>query len=141
MASGFVQRWKGKVNADSFWLKGWGVSETNGTLLPTPGSTLSQNAANYNLSASSGAVVYTLGPVDPGVPVKLALTAVSSAIFIKAAAGNNFGVFGGSTMIVMKSTSIMTIAIVGVSSIAWAVESIWSTSTTVIPQPTFSTTT
>ena len=140
MATGFAQRWKGKVVADSLWMKGWGLSEVN-VLQPAAGSTLQQNTANYNLTASSAAQVYTLSPVDPGVPVKLALTNVSSAIFVKAAPGNNFGVFGGSTIIVLKSTSIMTIALVGVSSIAWAIESIWSTSTTVIANPAFSTTT
>jgi len=140
MATGFVQRWNGKVNAASLWLKGWAVSETNGTLLPTPGSTLSQGAANYNLSASSAAVVYTLGTVDPGVPVKVLVTSVSSGIFIKAAPGNNFGIFGGSTITVMKSTAVMAIALVGVSSIAWAIESVWSTAAPPI-QPVFSTTT
>lgn len=138
MASGFVQRWKGKVNADALWVKGWGQSEVQQT--PAAGSTLSQ-FANYNIISATAASVYTLQPVDPGVTAVIAMTNVSSAAFIKAAPGNNFGVFGGSTIIVLKSTSIMTIALRGMSSAAWAIESIWSTSTTVIAQPTFSTTT
>lgn len=138
MATGFVQRWKGKVNADSLWVKGWGQSEVQPN--PAAGSTLNQ-FGNFNINASSAAAVYTMQPVDAGVTAVIAFTNVSSAAFLKAAPGNNFGVFGGSTIIVMKSTTIMTIALRGISTVAWAIESIWSTSTSVIAQPTFSTTT
>ena len=137
MATGFAQRWKGKVTADALWVSGWFF---NGVQSPAAASTLN-TFMNANIISATAASAYTLQPPEPGVPVTLALTNVSSGVAIKAAAGSNFGVMGGSSMIVMKSTVQMTIEMVGVSTVSWAIKSVWSTSTSVIPQPTFSTTT
>lgn len=144
MASGFVQRFKGKVNAECLFVKGWGFSEVS-TSTPAAGSTLSQDRANIILNAATAAVVYTLPPVEVGAMAKLLFQAVSSGIFVKAASGNNFGTIGsgGSTATVLKSTAQMTVSLIGVSSISWAVDSVWSTFSTAaaMAAPVFSTTT
>jgi hypothetical protein len=154
MATGFVDRFKGKINADVIFLKGWGMSEVStalgSTVGSTAGSTLSADRSNYVINASSAAVVYTLPPVEPGALARLLFLAVSSGVFIKASTvapngANNFGVqgAGGSTATVLKATAQMTVGLIGVSSISWAVDTVWSTYSTVaaVAQPVFSTTT
>jgi hypothetical protein len=136
MATGFVQRFKGKITADALWYKGWNFD------VSTPAAASTASAFQIlNVISATGADVRTLQAPKSGIKEVIAITQVSSATFIKAAAGTNFGLMGTSTMIVMKSTIQMTVALVGLSSIQWAVESVWSTSTTAIPQPTWSTTT
>lgn len=136
MATGFVSRFKGKITADALWYKGWNFDVST----PAAASTASAYQV-LNVISSSGADVRTLQAPKSGIREIIAITAVATATFVKAAAGTNFGLMGTSTMIVMKSTVQMTVALVGLSSIQWAVESVWSTSTTAIPQPTWSTTT
>src|ERR1043166_7126138 len=130
MATGFVQRWKGKVAADAFWYKGWNQDVSTPAAASTAGSFM-----NQILVSASAASVFTLQPPEAGVVQRLLMNP-SSAILVKAAPGTNFGVFGGTTEIVLKSTTIMTVELIGLSSVAWQVVSAWSTSTTVIPQPT-----
>lgn len=136
MATGFVQRFKGKIACDALWYKGWNLD------VSTPAAASTALAFQVlNVISSSGADVRTLQAPKSGVKEVIAITAVATATFVKAAPGTSFGLMGTSTMIVMKSTVQMTVALVGLSSIQWAVESVWSTSTTAIPQPTWSTTT
>lgn len=154
MATGFVQRFKGKIQADSIFLKGYGWSEVSTSLGSTAAavanSTLSADRTNYVINGSSAAIVYTLPPVEQGARASLLFLAVSSAVFIRASTtapngANNFGVqgAGGSTAIVLKSTAQMTVDLIGVSSVSWAVTSVWSTYSTAaaLAQPVFSTTT
>lgn len=138
MATGFVQRFKGKIQADQLWTKGWAASETQSN--PAAGSTLGA-FGSVTLASATAAVVFTMQPPKAGIEHVIAMTAVSSGVFLKAPPGVNFGVFGGSTIIVLKSTSQMTIEFIGISTVQWAIQSVWTTSTSVIANPTFSTTT
>lgn len=138
MASGFVQRWKGKITAAEIYVQGISMFDTE---TPSTDSTLGAVRVS-KIANSSGAGVYTVPrPTFGGQDRTLAITSVSSGAFFKAASGTSFGVMGTSTMTVMKSTVQMSIDLCALSTALWAVRSVWSTSTTVIPQPTFSTTT
>lgn len=141
MATGFVQRFKGKVECDSLWVKGFCYSNTEAATIGAQAtSTLGPNVVS-NVISSSGAGIWNVPPPSPGIERTLAITSVSSGAFFKAAANTSFGIIGGSTMNVLKSTTVMSITLVGMSSVLWQVKSVWSTSTTVIAMPTFSTTT
>ncbi len=141
MATGFVSRWKGKVTAASFWMGGFCYSAVEAaTIGAQAASTLGNNAIS-NVISSSGAGIYNVPPPIAGLERTLAVTSISSGVFFKAASGTSFGIIGTSTMNVLKSTTVMTITLMGLSSVLWQVKSVWSTSTTVIPQPTYSTTT
>lgn len=135
--SGFQTRWKGKVNAAAFWLLG---QNQGGVETISTDGTLGGNR-NSRFAPSSGAGVYNVPAPVPGTDRNLFLLSVSSAAKFKAAANTSFGVIGTSTMTVLTSTVPMTIRLTALSSSLWAISGVWSTSTTVIPQPTFSTTT
>ena len=137
MATGFVQRFKGKIAAAELWIGGQSQFDMDA---PSTDSTLG-SVRTSRIISSSGAGIYTVPRPVPGTDRTLAITSVSSGVFFKASAGTSFGVIGGSTMTVMKSTVAMTIELAGLSTALWWLKSAWSTSTTVIPQPTFSTTT
>lgn len=137
MATGFTQRFKGKIAAAELWIGGQDQSSVDA---PSTDSTLGAVRTSRIIS-SSGAGIYTVPRPVPGLDRTISITSVSSGVFLKAASGVSFGVIGGSTMTVMKSTVPMTIELAGLSTSLWWLKSAWSTSTTVIPQPTFSTTT
>lgn len=152
MATGFVQRWKGKVTAAQLWLAGTQItaSGTDINTLAGSGSTVSSYSTDGSVSgygaktltSSSNANTFTLPAPVRSAEMQLCMTSVSSGIFIKAASGSSFGVTAaGSTSIVMKSTTIMSIALAGLSTSLWGIMSAWSTSTSIIAQPTLSTTT
>lgn len=140
MTTGFTQRWKGKITAASLWVAG---QQQNGIESPSTDSTLGA-VRTSRLTPSSGAGVYTVpapGLYGIGLERNILIPSVSSGAKLKAAAGSNFGVIGTSTMIVLASTVPMSLSLLAVSSVQWQLKGVWSTSTTVIPQPTFSTTT
>lgn len=138
MASGFTQRWKGKITAAELYIQGVSMFDVE---TPSTDSTLGAVRVS-KITNSSGAGIYTVPrPTFAGQDRTLAITSISSGAFFKAAAGTSFGLMGTSTMTVMKSTIQMSIDICALSTALWAVRGVWSTSTTVIPQPTFSTTT
>lgn len=140
MPSGFVNRWKGKITAQALYING---QLQNGYESVSTDGTLGA-FKNSKLAPSSGAGVYTVpapGLYGAGLDRNIFITSVSSGAKLKAAAGTSFGVIGTSTMIVLTSTVPMTIGLTAISSVTWAVRNVWSTSTTVIPQPTYSTST
>lgn len=141
MASGFVQRFKGKVECDALWIKGYNYSAVEAASIGAQATSTLGNFAASNVISSSGAGIWNVPPPTAGLERTLAITSISSGAFFKAAANTSFGIIGTSTMNVLKSTTVMTITLMGLSSVLWQVKSVWSTSTTVIPQPTYSTTT
>lgn len=137
MATGFVQRWLGKVALEVIFLNGQNLTgvetvSTDGTL---------GAARNSRFAPSSGAGVYNVPAPVTGADRNLFLISVSSGAKFKAAANTSFGVIGGSTMTVLTSTVPMTIGLTALSTTLWGIRGVWSTSTSVIPQPTYSTTT
>lgn len=154
MATGFVQRFKGKIAlaTGGLWIGGTQVTANANDLnsLAGSGSTVTSYSTDgtisgygpKNLISSSAANTFTLPAPVRGAEMQLVLTSVSSGAFIKAASGSAFIVnLAGSTGIVMKSTTIMSIVLAGLSTALWGIMSAWSTSTSVIAQPTLSTTT
>lgn len=147
MASGFVQRWIGKVMAKSLWIGSAGIQ------LPTLASPSTVSPADLNtlvgvgsaqslttasttttingpggltsINSSSAITVWTLSAPAAAVEKILDLT-VSSAILIKAAAG---AAFDQSTNTVIKSTQNSRITLVGISSIAYRIGSVYPGST------------
>lgn len=131
MANGFTQRWKGKVTAQSVWM---GAQQFFG-----PGATPSYSTAGTQtlsiaraarISASSGASVFTLGfAPSPGLEFNVSLTTVSSAAFVKAAAGT---AFTPSTATVFKSTYEMQVSLIGLSTTNWGIRSVWPPPSTLV---------
>lgn len=126
MATGFVQRFKGKIAVAAAWFGG--VQEFGpGTLFvgTTALAALTVPAANgaATIASSSALTIWTLGqsPVA-GAELEISLIQVSSGVFIKAAAGTSFD---PSTNTVMKSTAARTITLYGLSTLKWAIKSVF----------------
>lgn len=136
MATGFVQRYKGKIECDSLWVRGF---PTGGALSSTGSTALTPVGVNTLVSSSLRSVYQLAGLPPPGVEAYFVLQP-TTGISIKAPTGTNFGVYGGTTAIVIASTVNMNISLLGVSSVQAVISSVWSTAATVV-NATLSTTT
>lgn len=129
MATGFVQRFKGKIAAEQLWVGGSAmVGPAAATLYSTAGTqTLGKEAVSL-INASSAKSVFTLGfdPV-PGLEKHIYLTAVSSGVQIKAKTNT---LIGSSTSTVITSTiALQMITLIGMSTTTWALKAVTPGST------------
>lgn len=126
MATGFTQRFKGKITGASLWL---GPSQQGGpgayVAYTTAAALTIGNERVSKITASSASVVSQLALGYPGAEKTLVLD-VSSGLFIKAPAG---GGFNGTTLSVMKSTYDMQIKLTAMSSVQYALESAYPDTT------------
>lgn len=133
MATGFVQRFKGKIVAAAQF---FGPTQVYGPGTVFAGSTASatlQTIPQANgvatINASSALSIFSLqGLPSPGAKLLLALT-VSSGVFVKAAAGS---AFDASTNTVFKSTYSMQVSLTGLSTVAWRVDGVWPPPSTLV---------
>lgn len=141
MATGFVQRWKGKISAASIWYGGVNTTGADNITSTVISATIAGNGVSQIFSTSS-ATVLTLGQPQPGLDRNLVIVQCSSGVLFKAAPGSYFAFGPGSSFTVMKSTAPQaSICLTGLSTAAWGILGAWSTSTAAIFSPTFSTTT
>lgn len=160
MASGFTQRWNGKVLAKLLGLGSQGITLFSLTGNPnlTPADLLTVDGAGggaaystagtqtiagavgvQTITSSSALSIWTLGALPyNGAELTLAIILNSSGVFIKAAAGSSFD---PSTNTVMKSTIASQITLVGISTAKWAIKSVFPASTFANSGLTLSTTT
>ena len=142
MSNGFVQRFKGRVQAAQLWLAGVPMNGPQSVLaFTTASATITPPSAIATLTATTGISVFTLGYAPLfGQELSLAVISVSSGVQIKAAAGTSFD---PSTNTVIKSTQVQTITLLGVSTTKWSIKSVFppSTLSTLINGITLSTTT
>lgn len=117
--NGFVQRWQGKAKIGSLWLGRGGITQHPEVFTAVPSSPI-RNSGVAILSASSGALVYTLADPVQGVEKTIALSTVSSGVFIKS---TNSATFDG-TNPVMKSTQAFSITLMGLSTSRWQITGI-----------------
>lgn len=135
MATGFQQRWKGKIAIAAAWFGGvqeFGVGSGFSGTDATVTKTIPASAGSASLTASTGiaTAIWTLGAVpQPGQELEIALTTISSGIFIKAAAGTSFD---PSTNTVMKSTYAQMITLYGLTTAKWAIKSLFPPPSTLI---------
>lgn len=135
--SGFVQRFKGKVQMAELWLgnsqvSGPGAFQAYTTAAGTNGLSIGQIGTERlsGISATSGASVFALTQaIPPGVEKIITITTVSSAAFIKAPAGMSFN---QSTQTVIKSTYESQIALVGMSSVSIRISGVWPPASTLV---------
>lgn len=129
-ATGFNQRWKGKVKAAVLMV---GPTFFNGpqsvasysTASGVAGQTIGQQASVVNVSGSSGMAVFTLSDPQPSIDLDLVLSP-TSGIMIKASPGT---AFDASTNTVIKSTYPMLLTLTGISTLAWRVQGVFPPST------------
>lgn len=153
MATGFTQRWQGKVLAKNLGVGSGGVTMfgfpggstqtdpniTRADLLSIDGAATvtaystagTQNIANPGgidtISASSALSIFALTAAPYIGARKTLVMTISSGIFVKAAAGT---AFNGSTQTVMKSTlPLLNVEMIGRSTTNWEILSIFPVST------------
>lgn len=133
--NGFVERYKGKFNADpgATWVGGipmYGpVTQLNGVPTSTGSTvTIGRNTV-ARINASSTTAFIRLPAISYiGQPLAIEIFGVgstSTAVFITAAAG---GTFLGSSYSVLKSTQSITIELQATSTLNWAIMGTYSTS-------------
>lgn len=146
MASGFVQRFKGKAtfDASSLWLAG--------TPLFGPGSvqTLSTASATNSIAQGAGISILTASSVIAifRVPVpayasqeRTLQLSVSSGIFITVSTAGAVGINGQSSVNTIKSTQNSVVVLEATSTTNWAITSVYPGSTLVNSILTLSTST
>jgi hypothetical protein len=147
MATGFVERFKGKYTSDPNTTRVAGIPmygpATEQTLTPTStGSTVTVGTvtvARVNASSTT-AFIRLPGITFVGQPLAIEIFGVgstSTANFITAAPGQTFS---GSSYSVMRSTQNITLELQATSSVNWAVMGTFSTTVTYYA-PSLSTTT
>jgi hypothetical protein len=149
MASGFVQRFKGKVNfaPSGLWIGGsplFGAGSAQNLTLAS--ATVSIGAiTNYGLTTinatSAVAIARLARPAYPGQAKTLQLTAISSAVFITASTDGSVTLNGSSINTTFKSTVASVITLVATSSANWAIDGLFPGSTTLSSILTLSTST
>lgn len=126
--NGFTQRFTGKIRTGVLWL---GRQQMNGSgaaaSYSTAGTqTIAQQARVNIITGSSGLSVFTLGFM-PNIGHEYDFTfVVSSGVMLKAMAGS---AFDASTNLVMKTTAAMNVKLIGISTVAWRVASVFPIST------------
>lgn len=128
MANGFVTRTKGKEKIAALWLGKQAQNGVNSAAsYSTAGTqTITPEAKVNLLTGSSGMAVFTLGfPPARGLEYNF-IMAPTSGIMLAAQAGS---AFDASTNTVLKSTYAMQVSLVGISTVAWRVKSVFPQST------------
>lgn len=123
--SGFIQRWKGKVAVAAAYFGGVQEFGAGSLFVGTTAGAQTIPATNgaASIASSSAISIWTIGAIpQAGAELEIALISVSSGVFIKAAAGTSFD---PSTDTVMKSTGARTITLYGLSSLKWAIKSVF----------------
>lgn len=127
MATGFTQRFKGKITGAALWLGGAPVYGPGSRVAySTAGTQNIANEAISSINASSAMSIWSMtGLPAPGLQKVFDLT-VSSGAFIKAAAGASFD---ASTATVIKSTYAMRLTLMGLSSAKWSIIDVYPETT------------
>ena len=156
MATGFVQRWKGKVLGQLIGVGSGGIiayTATGGAATVTPNDLASLagggavtafstqgsaigNSGIANITSTAAIISMTLAAPVAGRPKTLALITVSSAVQINASPAT----FDG-TNTVLKSTQASVINLHGLSTTRWVIDSVFPGSTTATSILTLSTST
>lgn len=131
---GLVQRWQASVKASKLFIGRGGM---NLQLQAASSASVMGNQGGNTLASSSGAVVFPLADPVYGAVKTLALTTVSSGIFVKGANGATFD----GTNPVFKSTVACVVELLGLSTARWMVKSAFPGSTLTNSILTFSATT
>lgn len=150
MASGFIQRWKGKANFDpsSLWVAGsplYGPGSAQ-SLSTTSASALISNGGVTAISATSVIAIYRLqAPAYASQEKTIQLTTVSSGVFITLYPSTLVAaaVFlnGSSINCVIKSTQAGVVSLCATSTANWAIVGVYPGSTLVNSILTLSTST
>ena len=139
MATGFVQRWKGKVAlpVGGLWIGGVQYSGSGNDLNTISGSgslqalttasavTTITNTGVTTIAATSGILVYRLARPVPGGDKVIQLTTVSSGIFITASTDGSVLLNGSSINTTIKSTVAANINLMGNSTSGWTINSVF----------------
>lgn len=134
MASGFVQRWNGKIRAASLWLGGSqkfgpGARASYSTAAGTNGLAIGTIGPEgvVSINASSGASVFTLTDQIQAGFTKVLDLVVTSSVFIKAPTG--VALDATTTNLVFKSTYSQRVSVVGLSSVAIRITDVYPDTT------------
>lgn len=127
MATGFVQRFKGKIAAAALWFNGAQVFGPGAYVAYSTAGTQTIGAqALAKITASSAISIFTMSDLPaPGLE-KFFDLAVTSGMFLKAASGASFD---NSTNTVIKSTYNMRLNLMGLSSAKWAIMGVYPDTT------------
>jgi len=134
MASGFVQRWKGKIACDELWVGGQLLAGGGGVGVQTLslGNTTG-TLTNYGvtaISATSGlAIVRLASPNYANQSKTIQLTTVSSGIFITASTAGTVFINGSSINTTIKSTLAGVLELVATSTSNWAITGVYPSTT------------
>jgi hypothetical protein len=126
--SGFVTRVKGKATYAALWL-GASAQYGNGAYVAysTAGTQTLGREKVSSINASSGASVFTMSELPvPGLEREINMITVSSAAFLKAAAGASFD---ASTNTVIKSTYTQRISLLGLTTAKWQITGVYPDNT------------
>lgn len=131
--NGFVQRFKGKIQATALFLGGsqvygGGAAKSYSTAAGTGSLAIGQLGPEtvQTINASSGLSIFTMTDKPQAGESKVLDLLVSSGVFIKAASGVSFD---SSTNPVFKSTYSMRVQLIGISSVAWRISNVFPMST------------
>lgn len=157
MATGFVQRWKGKVLAQLLGLGSNGITlyTVSGTpnisptdLAPLAGqgtvgaASTASNIPNYGVTTvtpATASVNYNLADPFPGRRKTLAVTVASSGARTVTVATTGVTFDGANNKITFSTLAIQTVDLVGISTARWNITGVWPGSTVIAAQPTLST--
>lgn len=138
--TGFVERVKGKVMADTVYVGKGGVHEYEWpTVDVSVASTTIPNSGLSILKASSGPQTIKLDPPQPGIEKTIQVTTVSSGAIAIASSTDGTITFDGRNSYWHPSTVALTnvsIALVGQSTSMWVnlgINPVYSTGSTTIP--------
>lgn len=133
MASGFVQRWKGKIDVDQIWISGqpvYGPAITQTLSTTSATHTINQSGVT-TIANSSGADVWRIAsPTIIGIEKTIQLTTVSSGTFICAnsSAAAAAPTFNGSSNTVVKMLNAGIIELRATSTSNWAITGVFPSS-------------
>jgi len=129
MASGFVQRWKGKASFDPSAFRIGGVAMYGSAAVQSTnvyGSTFNITGTYVTISASSAMAYGRIAkPAYAGDYTLIQLTTVSSGIFLTASTDGSVTINGSSINTTLKSTLAGVIVLEATSTANWALSSIY----------------
>jgi|SRR5882672_4700870 len=133
MATGFVQRFKGKVTFDAgaLWLAGQplygpGSAQSIGSVAAQSTTTLTGGGISSILASTQPIFARLPAPTIVGIEKTIVFTVGSSGAWVTLPAGVTFS---GSTFNTIKTVTNGAASLVGVSSIVWAITGFASTGT------------
>lgn len=140
MATGFSQRWKGRIAARQLWLGSPAVqvTATGGDLNTIAGSATLQalttssttstitNTGPTTIASSSALTIWRLAPpTSPGMDKLIQLTTVSSGVFITTSTDGSVLLNGSSLNTTIKSTIATIIDLFATSTSNWAIAGVY----------------